>query len=107
LAAGLAHGLIFLAVMLGMIFVAMMMGMQFACLHAMMRGMGAMPGGAMGVMRCRIGIVFLVMLGGLAMVMRRFFMMFGSRMMMGAGGMLVRHDILLWWIRSAHTAYAK
>ena len=78
-----------------MLFFAVMMGMQLAGFRAVMGGMCAMSGGAMGVMRRSIGIAVFVMAGGLAMMMRRFFMMFGGRVMMRAGGMFVRHDVLL------------
>lgn len=86
-----------------MVFVAMMMGVQFARLDAVMSGMGAMSGCAMRVMRRRVGIIFFVMSSGLAMMMRCLFVMFGGHMMMRAGGMLVRHDALLFTSRRQHT----
>ena len=84
-----------------------MMGVQLAGFRAVMGGVCAMSGGAMGVMRRGIGIVVFIMTGGLAMVMRRFFMVFGGRVMMRAGGMLVRHCALLLTDSAAHTARAK
>ena len=79
---------------LGSILVAVMMGVQLACFRAVMGGMDAMAQCGVSVARSGFGIVFLVMFGGLAMVMRRFFAMLGGGMMMRAGRMLVRHETL-------------
>jgi hypothetical protein len=74
---------------------AMMMGVKLACFHAMMGGLRAMAAGALGMMRADLGLVFFIVPGGLAMVLRGLFVMFGRRMMMCAGGVLVRHVGLL------------
>src|SRR5271169_6218516 len=46
----------------------------------------------MRVMRGCFGPLVLIMLGGHAVMMRRFLVMFGGGMMMGAGRMFVRHE---------------
>jgi hypothetical protein len=93
MAAGSGNGSLFFVVAL--LFFAVMMGVQLACFRAMMGGMRAMSRGAMGMMRRGIGIIVFIMAGGLAVVMRRLFVVLGGRVMMRTGGMLVRHDVLL------------
>ena len=90
-----------------MFFVAMMMGVQFARFGAVMGGMRAVPRGAMRMVRCGIGVVLFVMPCSLAVMMRRFFVMFGGGVVMSAGGMLMRHEALLWIETSAHTMHTK
>jgi hypothetical protein len=105
MAAGSGHGSLFFFVAL--LFFAVMMGVQLARFRAMMSGMRAMSRGAMGVMRRDIGIIVFVMAGGLAMMMCRLFVVLGGRVVMRAGGMLVRHAALLLTDNSTDTARAK
>jgi hypothetical protein len=72
-----------------------MVSVQLARFRAVMRGMGAMARGAMGMMRRGIGIVFFIVHGGLTVMVRCLFVMLGGGMMMCASGMLVRHEALL------------
>lgn len=82
-------------IMVAMTFFAVVMGVQLARLDAMMHGVRAMSARAVRVMRRHIGVVFFVMPGGQAVMMGSLFVMFGGRMVMGAGGVLVRHEELL------------
>jgi hypothetical protein len=75
------------------LFFAVMMGVQLACLGGVMMGVRTVSCGAMGVMRSGLRIVFLIMLGGQAMVLRGLFVMLGGVVMMFAGGVLVRHAL--------------
>jgi hypothetical protein len=72
-----------------------MMGVQLARFRAVVGGMRAVARSGLGVMRRGIGIVFLVMFGGQAVMMRRFFVMPGGGMVMRAGWMFVRHEVFL------------
>ena len=58
-------------------------------------------------MRGRFSPFVFVMLGGHAVMMRRFLVMFGGGVMMGAGGMFVRHEKLLVAQVQAHRSPAK
>jgi hypothetical protein len=81
------------------------MGVQLRCFGAVMRGMRAMARSAMGMVGGGFGLVFFIVFGGHAVMMCRFFMMVRSRMMMRAGGMLVRHEEALFVLdRSQHSA---
>jgi hypothetical protein len=71
--------------------IAVVMGVQLGRFGGVMAGMGAMAGSGMGVMGRRFRLVFFIVLGGFAMMMRGLFMMLGGVVMMLAGGVLVRH----------------
>ena len=86
---------------------AMMMGMELAGLHAVMGSLGAVTAGALGMVGGDLGFVFFIMPGGQAMMMRGLLMMFGRRMMMCAGGMLVRHIALLAMGEGQHTRFGQ
>jgi hypothetical protein len=60
----------------------------------MMMGVMAMTAGGMGMMGGDLMIVLLIMFRRFAMVARCFFVMFSGAVVMGAGGMLVRHGEL-------------
>ena len=78
-----------------MAFLAMVMSVQLARLDAVMHGVRAMSACAVRVMRSDISVVFFVMPGGQAMMMGSLFVMFSGGVVMGARGMLVRHEELL------------
>jgi hypothetical protein len=68
-----------------------MMGVKLRGFRAMMRGVRAMTRCGVGVMCGGFGSLVLIMLGGHAVMMRRFLVMLGGGVVMGAGRMLVRH----------------
>jgi hypothetical protein len=68
-----------------------MMGVKLRSFGAVMGGMRAVAGCAVRVMRRSLGLLVFIMLGGLAVMMRRFLMMLGGGVMMRAGRMFVRH----------------
>ena len=70
---------------------AVMFRMRLAGFGGMMMGVMAVAGSGMGVVRRGFGIVFLIMLGGLAVMMGGLFVMLGGVVMVLAGGMFVRH----------------
>lgn len=57
-----------------------------------MGGVGAVSRSDVGMMGCCFGLLVFVMFCGHAVVARGFFVMLGGGMMVGAGGMLVRHE---------------
>jgi hypothetical protein len=65
------------------------MRVRLAGFGGVVMGVGAMAGSGMGVMRRGFRIVFLIMLGGFAVMMRRLFVMFGGGVMVVADGVLV------------------
>jgi hypothetical protein len=91
--AGIRRGLFFAGAEI--LFLAVMMGVRLAGLGRVMMGVMAMARRGMGMMCRRIGIFLFIMLGGFAVMMRRLFMMFGGGMVMAAGGMFLRHGLLL------------
>jgi hypothetical protein len=68
-----------------------MMGVQLGRLGGVVAGMRAMARGGVGVVGGRFRLVFFIMLGGFAMMMRGLFMMLGGVVVMFAGGVLVGH----------------
>jgi hypothetical protein len=68
------------------------MGVELRGFRAMMRGVRAMTRCGVGVMRGGFGTFVFIMLGGHAVMVRRFLVMFGGGVVMGAGRMLVRHE---------------
>ena len=71
-----------------------MMGVELRGFGAVMGGMRAMASGTMRMMRRGFDLFFLVVPGGLAVMVCRFFVMVGGGVMMGAGRMFVRHGYL-------------
>ena len=59
------------------------------------------------MMRGGFGAFIFIVFGGHAVMMRGLLVMFGSRMMMCAGGMLVRHMGLLAMVESQHTRFGQ
>jgi hypothetical protein len=68
-----------------------MMGVQLGGFGGVVLGMGAMARGGVGMMGGGFRLVFFIMLGGFAMMVRGLFVMLGGVVMMLAGGVLVRH----------------
>jgi hypothetical protein len=80
-----------------MMVVAMMLDVGLAGLGSMVMRVMAVAGRGVGMMRGDFTVIFFVMLGGLAMVMRGLFVMIGGIMVMLAGRVLVLgHGILPW-----------
>jgi hypothetical protein len=71
--------------------IAVMMRMRLAGFRAVMRGVGAMAGRAVGVMRRRLVIVFVIVTGSFAMMLRGLFVVIGGVRVMFACRMLLRH----------------
>jgi hypothetical protein len=65
---------------------------QLAHFHRMMRSVRAMSGRRVRMMRCRLGIVFFILLRSFAMMAGGVFVMLRGGVMVLADGMLVRHE---------------
>jgi high-affinity Fe2+/Pb2+ permease len=72
-----------------------MFSVRFASFRSVMMGMMTMAGCGVRVVGSSLVIVVFVMLCGFAVMLRSFLVMFGCIMMMLAGGVLVRHLLLL------------
>jgi hypothetical protein len=68
-----------------------MLGVMAAGLGMMFLGVAGMPVGAVGVVRCLLVIAGLMVLGGLAVMLRRMLVMFGRLVMMVLGACVVSH----------------
>src|SRR6202034_362713 len=84
-----------------------MMRVKLRGFGAVMRGMSAMARRGVGMMRGGFGLLVFIVLGGHAVMMRRFLVMLGGGVMMGAGRMFVRHGKLLVAQPQAHRSPAK
>jgi hypothetical protein len=84
-----------------------MFRMRLAGFRGMVVGMMAMARSGVGMVCRGLRIIFLIMLGGLAVMMRRFFVMLGRVLVMLAGGVFVRHGEPSWLARAQMTPAAR
>ena len=85
------------------IFFGVMMGMKLRSFGTVVGGMRAMARGGVGMVRGGFGLLVFIVLGSHAVMMGGFLVMFGRGVVMGAGGMFVRHGEASVWLEPKFT----